>query len=1001
MIRFSPIFLMLPLLLVLCISGCGGSGAGVQVEVIPPQTVEYLGLGAFLLGNEIVPVTPQVTGGSPSHWTVSPPFPSGVLLDPETGIISGIPEQVHSPTPHTIVAQNGSGAIVVTVMISVLPTTPCQLSYGSGNHLFVVGELIDSLTPTYGCGPVQMWTISPELPSGLFFDGLTGVISGIPENLNPASVHMISGFNQFGSTTTTIQLQIVEPAPCNLEYAVNSVILSHGEELDPLLPANDCGQPQLYGIEPPLPTGLMLDPSTGQIAGIASVTHPLTAHLVTASNLAGESTFTLHFEVLVEAPCELLYPQSEIVINVGEEVPTDFLPQSSCGTVALYSVSPDLPQGIDLNPNSGLISGSTDLSQPLTLYLVRAENPSGFSEFEIQLEVIPEAPCNLSYVAGGWVLEVGIPMIPEVPQYGCGAPSVFEIFPALPEGLQFDTATGMISGVALGLQDSISYTVFASNIAGNAVTQISIEILPQPPCDFSYPENLFQLTVGFPLSAVIPQIGCGGADNFNALPPLPAGLYLDSAMGTISGIPQYIGGPTQHVILAGNSSGMVSFPISIEILEEAPCDLTYPQVEIDGIVGEEIGPLMPLVGCGQSSSWTVSPPFPDGLLLDGLTGQISGVVSESYPLTQHLIVAANSAGTTVFDMPVLIQEPAPCNLDYGVSQIELLPGESLGPLLPTVECGPVEEFSIDPALPAGFFLNQQSGELFGSSLENHSMVTYVVTAANGTGSATFVLELSVEGLAPCDLSYPDSPIAVPAGVFLEPQIPMSGCGLVDLWSIEPLLPDGLFLDSLTGAISGTALEEGESTHLITAENDFGLVQIEVNLVIRSIYHFRGSDLVIPYAVVDGTGSGTVTLSAEESILNPTYPTPLTGLSMAIQYEEGVIEFVGASQSEVIQNLNAGSGPDFWAVNPIQGGVLVGLLVSFSLGENLTFPTETGIVDIEFATVADTFVGDSTGLSGNLEWGNPTTIPLDNLVVIDGETSSLPVMEELPFLIQPQ
>ena len=50
------------------------------------------------------------------------------------------------------------------------------------------------------------------------------------------------------------------------------------------------------------------------------------------------------------------------------------------------------------------------------------------------------------------------------------------------------------------------------------------------------------------------------------------GLYLDSTTGSISGVPQFVGGPTQHVILAGNPAGTVSFPISIEILEEAQKD---------------------------------------------------------------------------------------------------------------------------------------------------------------------------------------------------------------------------------------------------------------------------------------------------------------------------------------------------------------------------------------------------------------------------------------------
>lgn len=999
---YSPKILLPLLILLSALSGCGGgSGTGIQVEVVPPQSVEYLGLGAFLLGHEIVPVIPQIIGGDPNEWTVSPAFPQGVLLDSQTGVISGIPEQVHSPTPHTIVAQNGTGAVVVTVMISVLPTTPCQLTYGDELPLLIVGESMDPLVPFYGCGPIQLWTIDPELPEGLQFSGLDGTISGTPVSLEPASTHMISGFNQFGSTTTTITLQIVEAAPCDLEYSVDLIQLSYGEELEPIQPTVACGTPGQYEIEPALPDGLQLNPVSGELSGAGLTAHPLTDYQIVASNLAGETTFNLQLEVFVEAPCDLLYPLSEIMIQVGEEIPAGMSPQVSCGPVSEYSVEPALPSGMILDSSSGLISGVPEVAVPLGTFTLRAENPSGHAEFQLQLEVVPTAPCDLQYDPSDLVLEQGVALTLLSPQIGCGQPSFFEITPELPAGLIFDGITGEISGTPEVLQSAVNYTVAASNVSGATATQISITVLPQPPCDLSYPQSLLQLTVGLPLSAILPDVGCGGADSFNALPPLPAGLYLDSTTGSISGIPQFVGGPTQHVILAGNLAGTVSFPISIEILEEAPCDLTYPVLEIDEIIGQEIGPLQPLVGCGQASIWTVTPPLPSGLNLDAVTGILSGSVNFFYPQTLHQIVAANSAGTSVTELPILIREPAPCELDYGDSLIQLLPGEPLGPLLPTVGCGSVTNFSVDPALPAGILLDPANGQLSGSSATNQPLQSYLITASNDTGSTTFSLQLEVEGLAPCDIAYPLMPIAVPAGVDLVAQIPQQGCGPVDLWSIDPVLPAGLDLDPVTGEISGLALEESDTTHLVTAENQFGSTQTEIRVVIRSIYHYRGSELVIPYSSADGVGSGTMTLYAEESSLNPTYPTELSGLSMAIQYDSGILQFVEAQQSGDIAGLNGGSGPDFWAINPIQGGVLVGMLVSFNFGDYLSLPMETAIVELEFATVPDTFVGDTEGLLGELVWGNPTAIPLDNLVVIDGATSSLPLMESLPFNAQPQ
>ena len=64
-------------------------------------------------------------------------------------------------------------------------------------------------------------------------------------------------------------------------------------------------------------------------------------------------------------------------------------------------------------------------------------------------------------------------------------------------------------------------------------------------------------------------------------------------------------------------------------------------------------------------------------------------------------------------------------------------------------------------------------------------------------------------------------------------IPRVDCGAVELWGGTPALPAGLQIDPLTGILSGQALADGDSLHLIRAENEFGFVEVSLEILIRS------------------------------------------------------------------------------------------------------------------------------------------------------------------------
>ena len=96
-------------------------------------------------------------------------------------------------------------------------------------------------------------------------------------------------------------------APANLHYTLELVAYRQGAAIAPNTPTWTGGAPTSFSVNPSLPTGLLLDPLTGAIAGTPLDEGATTQHVVTAMNDDGQTTRTLtiavrpdEFEVLAD-----------------------------------------------------------------------------------------------------------------------------------------------------------------------------------------------------------------------------------------------------------------------------------------------------------------------------------------------------------------------------------------------------------------------------------------------------------------------------------------------------------------------------------------------------------------------------------------------------------------------------------------------------------------------------------------------------------------------------
>jgi hypothetical protein len=173
------------------------------VNLAAPSGLSYANINGTL-GTAISNVTPAVTG-SGITYSIDPALPSGLLLNPTSGVISGTPLAAAVSAIYTVTATNAGGSTTATLTVAVLPVAPSGLSYANING--IVGTAISNVTPAV-TGTVDSYSISPALPAGLVLNSGTGVISGTPSAAAASDTYTVTATNAGGYASTTLTIGV-------------------------------------------------------------------------------------------------------------------------------------------------------------------------------------------------------------------------------------------------------------------------------------------------------------------------------------------------------------------------------------------------------------------------------------------------------------------------------------------------------------------------------------------------------------------------------------------------------------------------------------------------------------------------------------------------------------------------------------------------------------------------------------------------------------------------
>jgi hypothetical protein len=448
---------MITAVLALALGSVVGGGIGPAAAATGPISAPITSL-VVPVGGKITPVQFSASGATSF---ASDPLPAGLTLS-ATGLLDGRPLTQSPKTDYTITATDTVTSTTMLFSITVVPIVLAPTTAITGT----IGQPLGAgfafkpegfFTPTFSTTPTLPW---------LSFD-VNGVMSGVPTApLAPFTLFVTvtdqNGVSATASASMSISATSLSPASQVLTGKVGTALSPAGASF----PAGSyTSTPDIFAL-----TGLTLSSTTGAVSGTPTKPIPPTAFVIQQLGAGGavqsDSSLSLTIDGFLGSATPITIAAGVPVAPVAPFGPGAAQIAGLVGAVT-FSVAPALPNGLLLDSATGVISG-TPLVATARDYLITATDSqgakaSGNVTLGVTGQLVPANQTLTGSVASS--LSSGT-----YTASGMKAPITYSISPTPAGGLQFDTNSGILSGIPTVAIATSSYVVTATDSLGSKAT---------------------------------------------------------------------------------------------------------------------------------------------------------------------------------------------------------------------------------------------------------------------------------------------------------------------------------------------------------------------------------------------------------------------------------------------------------------------------------------------------------------------------------------------------